>query len=184
MRSSQMADLREITARLRQLGAKRPTPKARAEVVAALASKWEGVQAVAAEALGQWGDRECVELLRQFLVSCFDHKAGWTIRGVVIRALCPVITEEDVNWVLDLYFSLQGLLAKHELLGLVTALPSQSARERLVAALRDSRWDNRQAAVKAIGNMDYPDRRQLLQQLRNDPNDDVRRSVRELAPTT
>ena len=77
---------------------------------------------------------------------------------------------------------MQGWLPKHELLWLVTALPPAAARQRLVAALCDPRWDNRHAAVKAIGNMDYPDRRQLLQGLRADPDDDVRRSVRALAP--
>jgi HEAT repeat protein len=150
-------------------------------VVAALSSKWEGVQAVAAQVLGSWGDRECVERLREFLEGCFDRRYGWAIRGVVVRSLRRVVTAEDVGWVLDLYFSLPGWLPKHELLWLVTALPPRAARDRLVAALRDSRWDNRHAAVKAIGNMDYPDRRELLLQLRGDPEEEVRRSVRLLA---
>jgi HEAT repeat protein len=175
-----MTDLRQVTDRLRRLGARRPTTGARSEIVIALASKWEGVQAVAAEVLGRWGDRESVERLREFLVRCFDREAGWAIRGVAVRALRRVVTEEDVGWVLDLYFSLPGWLPKHELLWLVTALPPRAARERLVAALRDSRWDNRHAAVKAIGNMDYPDRQQLLWQLRADPNEEVRRSVQLL----
>jgi HEAT repeat protein len=177
-----MADLRAVTERLRSLGAKRPTPESRAEAVAALSSKWEGVQAVAAEVLAGWGDRECVGHLRQFLTRCFEREHGWAIRGVVARALRPVVTAEDVGWVLDLYFGLQGWLPKHELLWLVTALPPAAARERLVAALGDPRWDNRHAAVKAIGNMEYPDRRQLIRRLHADPDDDVRRSVRALAP--
>jgi HEAT repeat protein len=177
-----MADLRATTARLRQLGTKRPTPATRAEVVAELASKWEGVQAVAVEVLGGWGDRQCVDCLRQFLVRCFDREAGWGIRGVAVRALRRVVTQADVDWVLDLYFRLSGWLPKHELLWLVAALPPQAARERLVAALRDPRWDNRHAAVKAIGNMDFPDLRQLLLPLWNDPDDDVRGSVRLLTP--
>lgn len=176
-----MADLREVTSRLRQLEAKRPLPEYRAEVAAALSSKWEGVQAVAAEVLGRWGDRESVESLRRFLLGSFDREAGWAIRGVVIRALRPNVTAEDVGWILDLYFSLEGWLFKHELLLLVTALPAAEARERLVAALSDSRWDNRHASVKAIGNMEYQDRQQILLKLREDPNSEVRQSVRLLA---
>ncbi len=183
-----MSDLRQVTARLRQIGATRPTPEARAEVAAALSSKWEGVQAVAANILGAWGDRESVEYLRQFLVRCFDREYGWAIRGVVVRALRPIVSETDVGWLLDLYFGLKGQLSKHELLWLVTRLPPQAARERLVYALRDPRWENRQAAVKAIGNMGYPDRRQLLLPLRDDLSQDVRASARHLAaraqPTT
>jgi HEAT repeat protein len=140
------------------------------------------VQAVAAEVLAGWGHRECVDHLRPFLIRCFEREHGWAIRGVVVRALRNVVTEADAGWVLELYFSLQGWLPKHELLWLVTSLPPATARERLVAALSDPRWDNRHAAVKAIGNMEYPDRRQLLRRLRADPNDDVRRSVCALAP--
>ena len=74
------------------------------------------------------------------------------------------------------------MMPKHELLWLVTGLPPAAARERLVAALRDSRWDNRQAAVKAIGNMEYPDHSQLLRTLHNDPDKQVRASAQRLAP--
>src|SRR5688500_14610262 len=98
-----MADLRAVTDRLRSLGSKRPTPESRAEVVAALSGKWEGVQAVAVEVLAGWGDRDCVEHLRQFLTGCFEREYGWAIRGVAARALRPVVTEADVGWVLNLY---------------------------------------------------------------------------------
>ncbi|MCY2944430.1 MAG: HEAT repeat domain-containing protein [Planctomycetota bacterium] len=176
-----MADLRELTERLRRLGTRRPSPEARTEVLAGLSSKWEGVQVVATGVLGRWGDRESVERLREFLSECFGREAGWGIREVIVRALRPAVTEADVGWVLDLYFRLEGWLPKHELQWLVIALPPRAARARLVAALRDPRWDNRHAAVKAIGNMDYPDRRELLLALRADPDEDVRRSVQLLA---
>lgn len=176
-----MADLRQTSERLRQLGARRPTPEARAEVVAALSNKWEGIQSVAAGVLGRWGDRESVEQLRQFLVRCFDREYGWGIRKAVVGALMPVVTEADVDWVLDLYFRLEGWLPKHELLWLVAALPPRAARDRLVTALRDPRWENRHAAIKVIGIMDYPDRRELILPLQSDTHEQVRRSVRALA---
>ena len=144
-----MADLRELTERLRRLGTRRPSPEARTEVLAGLSSKWEGVQVVATGVLGRWGDRESVERLREFLSECFGREAGWGIREVIVRALRPAVTEADVGWVLDLYFRLEGWLPKHELQWLVIALPPRAARARLVAALRDPRWDNRHAAVKA-----------------------------------
>jgi hypothetical protein len=176
-----MSNLRELTVRLRELAARRPTAEARAEVATALQSKWEGVQAVAVDVLATWG-RQCVDQLRHFLTSCFDRPNGWAIRHVVIRQLQRIANGEDVAWVLDLYFALPDQLAKHELLWLVVALPADVARERLVAALNDPRWDNRQAAVKAIGNMEFPDRWELLDALRDDPNKDVRASVDALAP--
>lgn len=151
-------------------------------VVTSLSSKWEGVQAVAVDVLAGWGGHDCVEQLRPFLIRCLDRKKGLAIRGVVVRALRRVVTQADVGWILDLYFGLPDRVLKHELLWLVVALPPTAARERLVAALSDPRWDNRQAAVKAIGNMAFPDRRQLLRRLRADPDSNVRRSVRALAP--
>ena len=179
-----MADLRELTERLRRLGTRRPSPEARTEVLAGLSSKWEGVQVVATGVLGRWGDRESVERLREFLSECFGREAGWGIREVIVRALRPAVTEADVGWVLDLYFRLEGWLPKHELQWLVIALPPRAARARLVAALRDPRWDNRHAAVKAIGNMDYPDRRELLLALRADPDEDVQLlAERQAEPT-
>mgnify|MGYP001806936847 CR=1 FL=1 len=176
-----MADLKAITERLRSFASRRPTPEQRAEVVAALSSKWEGVQATAVRVLAGWGDRDAVGLLSQLLTRSFDRTHGWSLRGVIVHALRPVVTAEDVDWVLDLYFTLPGLMPKHELLWLVTALSPAAARDRLVAALRDPRWDNRQAAVKAIGNTDYPDRRQLLWPLRDDPDPQVRASARLLS---
>ncbi len=177
-----MADLRAICERLRLMANRRPNPEQRAEVIAALSSKWEGVQASAVRVLGSWGNRDSVERLREFLIRCFDREAAWGIRGVIVQALRPIVTADDVGWVLDLYFSLPGVMPKHELLWLVTGLPPAAARERLVAALRDSRWENRQAAVKAIGNMEYPDRSQLLRTLHNDPDKQVRASAQRLAP--
>jgi hypothetical protein len=67
------------------------------------------------------------------------------------------------------------------LLQLVLALPPESARVRLVAELASQDSVNRQAAVKAIGNMPYPDRVLLIQPLRDDPDAHVRSSAKLLS---
>ncbi len=100
--------------------------------------------------------------LRRFLVEAFGREAGWGIRGVAARELARWVTGEDAAWVLDLYFGLPDARQKHELVRLVIVLPPEAARPRLMAELRSPDPLNRQAAVKAIGNMPYPDRRALL----------------------
>lgn len=72
--------------------------------MAAVASKWEGVQAVALDTLGRWGGSESLNALRRFLEEAFGREAGWAIRGVAIRNLIPIVAAADTDWVLDLYF--------------------------------------------------------------------------------
>ncbi len=163
------------------LGAQRPTPAVRAEVMVAIQSKWEGVQASALKVLGRWGDRESTTALRAFLSKSFDRQRGWAIRKVAVRSLVSLLTPEDTTWVLDLYFGLPDKLEQHEILRLVIALHPETARGRLLAALRDGDDVKRRAAVIAIGNMPYPDRRALIWPYREDPNAAVRRSARALS---
>ncbi len=76
---------------------------------------------------------------------------------------------------LDLYFvRAQGVLAKHELLPLVAALPVPSVRDRLLVESHDGDRDNRQAAMKAIGRMPFPDRQQLIEGFVEDPDPEIR----------
>ena len=176
-----MDDLQAYAAHLRALGEQPPTAERRAEVIAALAHKREGIQSVAAQVLGTWGGRESVETLRNWFPELRSRANGWAVRGVVIRQLAQLVEAQDVGWVLDLYFRLEGALEKHEFLPLVLVLDPAAARARLVAGLRDSEATNRQAAVKAIGNMAFPDRRQLLSPLMDDPDRAVQQSARLLA---
>lgn len=161
-----------------------PTAERWEAVRAALASKFEGTQAGALRVLGQWGGREAVEALREFLTAAFSRKAGWGIRSVATGVLAGVVTAADVPWILDLYFGLPRRLEKHELLRLVTALPSETARNRLVAELRSADPLNRQAAAKAIGNLPYADRRQLLWRQRDDPDRAVSKTAQFLTRET
>ncbi|WGM40994.1 hypothetical protein [Caulobacter sp. NIBR1757] len=175
-----MTDLKAKTAELKALGRLKATPSRVAEVKAALSGKWEGVQAVALQVLATWGGREAVEIIRAFLIDAYARKHGWSIRGVAIEALTGLIDRRDVDWVLDLYFSVPGHLEKHVVLRLVLALPSEAAKRRLVAELSSADAVNRQAAVKAIGNLPYADRGALLTRMCDDPDKLVRQSANAL----
>lgn len=173
-----MADLGILTERLRSLDTRRPTPERRAEVVAVLSSKYEGVQSVAAQVLAAWGGRESVDVLRGWLAETLRRKQGWAITGVAVGALRGLVESDDVSWVLDLYFGATGWKAKDQLTPLVFALPPKDARGRLVEALSDPLAENRRAAVEAIGNMAYADHERLLMPLYQDRDKHVRDSAR------
>jgi HEAT repeat protein len=173
-----MDDLKAQAVHLRSLGELPPTPERRAEVVLARHHKREGIQSVAAQVLGHWGGRESVSVLRDWLVDSFARESGWSVRGVAIRQLASLVESSDAQWVLELYFGVPNRLLKHELFFLVKALPPESARVELVARLRDPDWVNRQAAVKAIGNMAFSDRRRLLTPLIDDSHEQVQKSAR------
>jgi hypothetical protein len=180
-RDLDMDALQERVASLRALADLPPTPERRAEVLHAVASKFEGVQSVALDVLGRWADAESARAIAQFLRDALGREAGWAIRGVAVRNLAPLLTRADAEWVLDIYFSQPDILVKHELVRLVIALPLEAARTRLVAELRSPDRLNRQAAVKAIGNMPFPDRRALIWPLRDDPDSFVSKSARLLS---
>jgi HEAT repeat protein len=173
-------DLQAYAVHLRSLGELSPTSARRAEVTEALHHKWEGIQSIAAQVLGRWAGHESIEALRTWLFACFERKNGWAVRGVAVQQLAQLVEARDTEWVLELYFGLEDRLAKHEILPLVLALRPESAREGLVSRLRDPDWANRQAAVKAIGNMAFPDRRQLLSPLVDDAHKEVQKSARYL----
>lgn len=176
-----MDELQRQVSHLRSLGEQPATTESRAVVLAALENKWEGVQAVALDVLGHWSEPEDIAALRTFLRAAFDRKYGWAVRSVAARNLLPQLTAADAAWVLDLYFGQKDAVSKHELVKLVIGLPPAAARARLVAELRSPDRLNRQAAVKAIGNMSYPDRRQLIWPLRDDPDSFVAKTARHLS---
>ena len=60
-------DFAEKAKSLRELRSATPTPAARDEVTLALGSKFEGIQAVAAEVLGAWGDPDSIKALLDWL---------------------------------------------------------------------------------------------------------------------
>jgi HEAT repeat protein len=173
-----MDELKNLTERIRAIAEMPETPDRRALAYDALGNKWEGIQAIAIQALGRWGGCESVTKLRAFLEDAFQRKSDHGIRGVAVRNLVGLITEEDADWILDLYFGLPESVLKHEIAPLVSVLPPHAARARLQAELRSANRLNRRAAVRAIGTMAIPNRRQLLWLMREDPDSSVREIAR------
>lgn len=169
--------LKQTADHLRSLGERPPTPEARQEIEGYLSSKWEGLQAVAAQVLGAWGGPQSVRALRGLLLHTYEKKYAWAIRGVAVRTLAECVDERDAEWVLDLYFSIKGVLPKHELLPLVTALPVSAVRQRLQREACSADRDNRQAAMKAIATMRFPDKVDLLKRMAGDPDSEIRSAV-------
>ena len=171
------SDLKQITNRLKELGSKPETPEARKEVMESLESKWEGIQAVAAKVLAIWGGRESVDALRAWLIQCHQRKYGWAVRRVAVKALSQCVDESDVDWILEMYFSVSGVHAKHELLyPLIVNLSSEATYKRLILESKSKDRDNRQAAMKAIANMrnGFHNRETVLAQFTRDPDPQIR----------
>jgi HEAT repeat protein len=160
-----MDQMQELASDRRSLASLKPTPERLATITAALDSKFEGIQSVALQVLGKWRGTKSVDLLHDFVSKAFTRDHGWSIRAVAVKALARHLRPKDAEWVLTLYFGLPNALLKHEIFPLVIRLPTVTAYERLKRELRNTDWMNRQAAVKAIGNMPFPDRSQLIRYL-------------------
>lgn len=169
-------NLETETRRVRECAGRRDERSIRI-VDAALASKWEGLQSVALQVLGEWGDDESRARIRGYIEQVQDRRYGWAVRGVAVRALAGCVKDDDATWVLDRYFRISGVLAKHELLPLVIALPEGTARERLIVERSATDRDNRQAAMKAIGNAGFRDAADLVRRFLEDEDAEIRRGA-------
>ena len=96
-------DLKAESLRLREFSVSPPTESARNEVTEALGSKFEGIQALAAEVLGAWGDPASKAALRDWFLQTIPKPNGWAIRAVGVRELAQLASADDAGWVLDLY---------------------------------------------------------------------------------
>lgn len=109
--------LSELTARLRALGETAETPEARAEVEAALASKWWSLRTVAIATIGGWGGKANKAWLTERALEA-DLEYGprrstarmtWHWRNAAAeaaaKALVPHLGPEDADWLLDRWFS-------------------------------------------------------------------------------
>lgn len=176
-----MADLKQVAARLRDLGEQPVTPDARREVEQALQSKWEGIQAVAARTLARWGGRESVDALRGWLLHGYEKQRGWAIRGVAIEALTACYERQDIPWILDLFFASRSILTRYELLWpMMVSLPASAVSQRLRVESQSLERDRRAAAMLVIGSLReaLPGRHELLQELANDEDARIRGGAR------
>ncbi len=172
-------DFRARVQELRTLASARPRRADREIVRAALDSKWEGLQSVAAQTLGSWGDRESVELLRDLWIRCINRKNGSSLRSVVARSLAACVGAQDANWVLDFYFD--SFKGSHSELGIVvTSLPFETTRKRLLEESHSPLRDRRYATLVVLGRLPVPDRRALLKRFVDDEDDDIRSVAQHL----
>lgn len=166
-------DFRARANELRTLGSVRPRREDREIVMAALDCKWEGLQSVAAQTLGRWGDRESVAALRGLWQRCANRKNASSLRGVVARSLALCVGAQDAGWVLDFYFDC--FQTGHSDFGLVVkSLPLETTRQRLLEESHSPQRKHRLAALDALGRMPFPDRRALLKRFLDDEDGDIR----------
>jgi hypothetical protein len=163
-------DLREESRRLRDLATAPPTPEVRSDVMQSLHSKWEGIQAVAAKVLGAWGDPQSKAGLRQWFLEAIDRPLGWSVRSVAARELARLMTADDTEWVLDLYFGTNDAVLHHPLLRLAASLPAVPAKEAVIAKARTGNASERLAALEILVWSSWGQPRDLLRPFARDPD--------------
>lgn len=96
--------LGDTSQRLRALADSAPTPLARAEVDAALQSKWWSLRTLAIAALGQWGADDDVARLRALVDAHRASWAGWERTGAdaAVKALAGCLRHSaDEAWAIE-----------------------------------------------------------------------------------
>lgn len=164
---------------LRALASCRPRQAERDIVMAALTSKWEGLQSVAAQTLGKWGDRASVAALRELWLKVQDRKNGWSIRNVVSTALAECVKEEDASWILDLYFDGQSKW-DFGLARAVCRLPVAATRGRILQESRSANILRRRAALDVASCLPQPEHLALLKRFSSDEDPEISSSARYL----
>lgn len=173
--------LEQESDRLRELTQLPASAANRAEAEAALDSKWEGIRSLAAQALGYWGGRESVAVLKRALLAA---PAGGTLRRVIIREVARCHESEDIPWILDLYF--EGPLTwidRHYIRReMLSRLSGEVLRERLHREARSGDATHRRAAAYALvfSRTPVPGARRLLTRMLDDPSREVREAAQRL----
>jgi len=170
-------DIKANSLKLKELQDRRRTPEQFSFVREMLDSKFEGLQAGAIKVLGAWGGSEEKALIREFLSGTFQRDSAWSIRGVAVSALYPLIEPNDASWILEICFSQTEIPERHAILRLFPQLTPDKTRSFLSEKLRSDYSIDRWAAARAIMAIKFPDQRQLLTPLLKDEN----RLVRETA---
>jgi len=171
-------DLKAESLRLRDLATVPPTAKSRADVVKGLASKFEGIQALAAEVFGAWGDPASKATLKEWFLETMHRPLGWAIRSVGVRELARVTVAEDANWVLDLYFGTDDDLVQHELLRLAAALPSSPAKAMVEEKAHNPDPRIRHSALKILVWSSWGNPKDLLRPFAHDSDPVIKKMLR------
>lgn len=168
--------LRDLCERMRSLADGSETEAARAEVEAALASKWWSVRVMAIRTLGRWGGAANKAWLIERTLGAESGWAGGRSRYLARRswpdlaaqtaaeALRPLLGPQDAGWVLDRWFSdevvassLQSYLALDAPIGPIEARVTEEL------ARRRSRQAPLAIAWIAYLRRDLPGRVEILQ---------------------
>ena len=152
-------DINTCSLRLREYLQLKKSPERSTFVLEMLGSKYEGLQAGAAKVLAAWGGPDEKALLKEFLLKVFQREHGWTIQGVVVKSLAPLITPDDTDWLLEATFSIQLISAHYVLLHLFPRLTPDRTRSFLVEKLSSQSKFDRWAAARAIMAIKYPDQK-------------------------
>jgi hypothetical protein len=136
----------------------------------ALASKFEGIQAVAAEVLASWGDASSKAALKYWLLQTLERPFGWAVRSVAVRELSRLLEADDAGWVLKLYFDTEDHTLQHRLAVLAAALPQKPALSMIDELARDRDPRVRQAAMKVLVLSKWGEPKELLRPYAADPD--------------
>ena len=176
--------LRELCDRLRALADQPETEAARAEVEAALASKWWSLRVLAIRAIGAWGTTADKAWL---IERALGAENGWTggKRQVGVRqswndlraqtaaeALKPLMRPDDAEWVLDRWFSdLPVAPGLHDYLMMHAPSGPIEARVEQELALRSSRQKPFALLWIAYLRRNLPGRDEVMQRIARRPDE-------------
>lgn len=153
----------DLAQRLRLLATQAETPTARQEIEAALACPWWGLRELAIRAIGEWGGKAnrawLTERARRPLADygvMFRRPRGapekWQYLETVAcrEAVVRLLTAEDAEWVLDLWFD--GFGSFSGLHGAISRFPLETVRERIRSEMTSPDRQHREAVLWLVFN--------------------------------
>jgi len=150
------------------------------EVEDLLLSKWEGVQSLAAQTLGIWGEHDSIPSLKKVLIHTLNKKnSSSAFIKVVLKAISECYKEEDVEWIMDLYFtnSLSQFQKHHFRNVLIRNMEISWAKNRIIDAANSNDTDKRIAAFQAVLFFEKPmlDLKSLSKVAKYDPDISIKK---------
>jgi hypothetical protein len=124
-------DLKQERDRLLELARRGEDPDARAELLAALQSKWEGLQLTAARALMKRPDPVSTAAVKELLVGIAATQGRFSACSILADALAPHLRGEDIPWVMDLFFGSSRRANRRSMTELFRHLPKGAVLEAI-----------------------------------------------------